>query len=297
MALFIRHKKPGPIKPTANPYPSRFQRWRLSLVFTFSILLIVGSALRLYQPFYLNFQQFVFESSAIIQSFFISPFHEANSLIKETKTYANLKNEYDRLIKENEELKWELQTLSQAEYENKELKKTLKIPVNLDYKKHTVPIISSPYDGLHHFFLVKAGESDGLERNQAVISPEGIVGRLEKVGNFVSRVLLLNDINSKIPVKTATSDQMAILVGDGSFFPALVYVVDPRKIVLGEAVVTSGLGGIFPPGIPVGIVDKVTGDKISIRPYAPFQKLEWVHVLEPISDTYTEELAAAKEGE
>jgi rod shape-determining protein MreC len=297
VALFVRHKKPGPLKPTANPYPSRFQRWRHSLGITFILILIVGGALRFYKPFYDALQQGLFEGTGLIHGVFIRPFHETHTLLKNTYTFMHLKEEYARLKGENEALKWQLQALTPLQHENVVLRENLKIPTFEKYGHLTARILSSPYDGLHHFFLISAGQREGLEKDQAVIVPKGVVGRLEKVGRYVSRVLLLNDINSRIPVMTSTSEQKAILAGDGSFLPTLVYVGDIRKVQRGENVVTSGLGGIFPPGLPVGRVDQITNGKISVRPYVPFQNLEWVHILRVNPDGFLEDLNTVLEGE
>ncbi|OJW52667.1 MAG: rod shape-determining protein MreC [Alphaproteobacteria bacterium 41-28] len=297
MALFVRHIKPGPLKPTANPYPSRFHRWRHSLGVTFVLILIVGGTLRFYKPFYDVIQQGAFESTALIHGIFIHPFHQAHTLLKDTHTFMYLKEEYARLKDENEALKWQLQALTPLQHENALLRENLKVPT---FEKHghlTAPILSSPYDGLHHFFLIAAGQREGLEKDQAVIVPKGVVGRLEKVGRYVSRVLLLNDTNSRIPVMTSASEQKAILAGDGSFFPTLVYVGDVRKVQRGENVVTSGLGGIFPPGLPVGRVEGITNGKIRVRPYVPFQDLEWVHILRTNPHGFLEERNMVLEGE
>ncbi len=297
MALLVRHKKPGPLKPTANPYPSRFQRWRQSLGFTFIFLLLVGGGLRFYTPFYETLQTYLFEGSVWVQGVFIQPFSQTNALLQETKTFANLREEHAQLKAENEDLKWQLQTLKPLQHENLALRNNLKVPGDIEYSQLLARIISSPYDGLHHFFLIQAGANHGLAKDQAVVSPEGVVGRLEKVGTHISRVILLNDANSRIPVQTSQSGQMAILSGDGSFLPALVYVADVRKIQKGELVVTSGLGGLFPPGLPVGLIDTIVGGKISVRPFVPFRKLEWVHVLMPVAETYLDEVNSALEGE
>lgn len=160
------------------------------------------------------------------------------------------------------------------------------------YGQLTAKVLSSPYDGLHHFFLISAGSKDGLHKEQPVVVKEGVIGRLEKVGSHISRVLLLNDSSSRIPVITSQSQQMAILAGDGTFLPTLVYVGDVRKIQQGEHVVTSGMGGIFPAGLPVGVVDDITNSKIRVRPYAPFQSIDVIHVLQARSEEFREELKA-----
>lgn len=297
MSFFIRHKKSLPLKPTANPYPSRFQKWRHSLGLTFILILIVGGSLRFYKPFYERVEQELFEGVAWVQGVFIHPFSETHALLKNTHTLMHLQEEHARLSQENEQLKWRLQSLEGLDHENTILRQHLHIPMFEKYGHLTAKILVSPYDGIHHFFLIAAGHKDGLEKDQAVIVKEGIVGRLEKVGRHVSRVLLLNDPNSRIPVTTVTSQQKAILAGDGTFLPTLVYVGDVHKIQPGEKVVTSGMGGIFPAELPVGIVDEVTNGKIRIRPYVPFHHIEWVHILKMNSEGFTEELNAALRAE
>jgi rod shape-determining protein MreC len=263
----------------------------------FMAILLGGGVLRLYKPFYQKIEQGLFEGTARIQAVLSYPFYGANRVLSTTHTMMNLTEEYDRLSQENETLKWQLQAFHALAYENKVLKQNLGIPLENKSPRRLARILSSPYDGLHHFFLIAAGHQDNLTKDQPVIVKEGVVGRLEKVGKGISRVLLLNDANSRIPVLTVTSQQKAILAGDGTFFPTLVYVGDVRKIQPGEKVVTSGMGGIFPAGLPVGIVEKVTHNDIRIRPYAPFRDMEWVHILHVNSGEFEEEVKAALRSE
>ena len=296
MALLVRKKKPGPLKPTANPYPSRFQRWRHSLTLKFFLILILGGSLRFYSPFYTSLQQYLFEATSWAQGHFIHPFRDTHALLKDTYTFMYLKDEYDRLKHENEAIKWQLQALKPLQYENATLRANLKIGDFETYRHLTARVLSTPYDGLHYCLVVAAGEREGLEKDQAVIVPQGVVGRVEKVGKVVSRILVLNDVGSRIPVMTGISKQKAILAGDGNFMPTLVYITDTRKVQKGEPVVTSGLGGIFPPGLPVGVVDQVSNGKMSVRPYISFQDLEWVAILK-MDSVYREDLETTLEGE
>lgn len=297
MSFFTHHKKSTALKPTANPYPSRLPRWRNSLTLMFTVILIGGGLLRLYKPLYQKVEQGLFEGTARVQAVVSYPFYAASQALKTTHTMMNLNEEYERLSRENEQLKWQLQTFHALAYENKVLKENLGIPLENTPSHRVAKILSSPYDGLHHFFMIAAGHQDNITKNQPVVVKEGVVGRLEKVGKGISRVLLLNDVNSRIPVVTVTSQQKAILAGDGMFFPTLVYVGDVRKIQPGEKVVTSGMGGIFPAGLPVGMVEKVTHNDIRIRPYAPFREMEWVHILHVNSGEFDEEVTAALRSE
>lgn len=297
MSFFIRHKKNIPLKPKANPYSTRFHKWRHGLNFTFIFLIILGVSLRFYKPFYSKVEQVLFEGTTWVHGAFIHPFHETHALLKNTHVLMHLKEEYARLLQENEKLKWQLQTLNSLHHENLVLRQSLHIPMFEKYGHHTAKVLSSPYDGLHHFFLITGGDKDGLVKEQPVIVKEGVVGRLEKVGRYVSRVLLLNDSNSRIPVITASSQQKAILAGDGTFLPTLVYVGDVRKLQEGEQVLTSGMGGIFPAGLPVGIVDAITPHTIRVRPYVPLHDIEWVHILQIYPEEFLEELNTAQRAE
>lgn len=297
MAFFVRHKKPGPLKPTANPYPSRLQRWRHSLGLSFILIMVLGGFLRFYGPFYDVVQRRLFEITAWVQGVAFQPFRETHALLKDTHTFMSLKEEHERLQKENDALKSQLQALKNVRHENVVLRESLNVPAFETYGHITARIISTPYDGQKHFFLIAVGHQEGAEKDQAVIVPEGVVGRIEKVGEHIARVLLLNDVSSRTPVMTTLSGQKAILAGDGSSSPTLVYVADIRKIQKGEEVVTSGLGGIFPPGLPVGIVDDILNGKITVRSYIPFQKLEWVHILKPNFEDFHKDMSTFLEEE
>ena len=102
--------------------------------------------------------------------------------------------------------------------------------------------------------LVNAGTDDRVARGQAAITGEGLVGRLTEVGNRAARVLLITDLNSRIPVTIESSHANAVLAGDNSERPRLLYLPSPDAVKIGDRIVTSGEGGVFPPGLPVGVV-------------------------------------------
>lgn len=296
MALWKRASKLGPLKPTANPYPSRFQKWRHSLVLRFLLILAVGLTIRFYPPVYNFTQSEFFEAVSIAQGSFEYPFRKSKVLFSEALTYLSLKEKNTDLIAENKSLKQQLQLALPAQNEIKLLKANLGIKEQNKNYQTSARVIASPYDGLHYFLVVAIGTRDKVVSGQAVIAPEGIVGRLTNVGKYVSRVLLINDIDSKIPVVTAHSGQNAILAGESDDFPKLVYVKDSSKIEPNEPILTSGFGGVFPPGLPVGNVHKIDNGMISVKPIVNFSHLNWVQILQA-PQGYLEELQATLEGE
>lgn len=298
MRLFTRYKHPGPLKPTPNPYPSRTHplRGRTSLGVLVCLVLISGW-LRFHSASYQAVSSALFEGTAWLQSVFVSPFQAAHRLLRESYTAVHLKENHQHLLQENKFLRERLQHFSYLQSENEKLRKVLKVPCDLAYHQLTARVIASPYDGVHSFFLISAGTPQKVKPDQAVVAPAGIVGRTEKIGHHVSRVLLLSDKSSRIPVMTEKSNLKAILTGEGPSLPSLVYITNIQHVQKGERVLTSGLGGIFPPGLPVGRVEDVKNGKIRVRPYVFLPGLDWVHVLSPQTETIPEEMKSGLEDE
>jgi len=128
--------------------------------------------------------------------------------------------------------------------------------------------------------LVNAGARDGVARGQAALSGEGLVGRVSEVGSRTARILLLTDLNSHIPVTVERTGERAMLDGDNSDRPRLVFL-DPKTTTdSGDRIVTSGAGGVFPPGLPVGVVSAVESGVVRIEPYAELSRLQMVRLID-----------------
>jgi rod shape-determining protein MreC len=107
----------------------------------------------------------------------------------------------------------------------------------------------------------------------------GLVGRIAEVGDRASRVLLLTDLNSRIPVTLQGSHERAILAGDNSPRPLLAYLAPNAKPEVGERVVTSGDGGVFPPGIPVGVIVSV-GGQVRVATSSDLSVIDYVKIVD-----------------
>lgn len=101
--------------------------------------------------------------------------------------------------------------------------------------------------------LADAGVEDGVREGNPVMNEHGLVGRILGVANGVSRILLLTDVSSRTPVMIDRTDARAVLTGDGSGSPTLEYLRGANPIKAGDRVLTSGDGGLFPRGLPVGV--------------------------------------------
>ena len=128
--------------------------------------------------------------------------------------------------------------------------------------------------------LINAGSRDGLARDQAVVTGDGLIGRLTDVGDRASRVLLLTDLNSRVPVVIEETRERAILAGDNSERPTLAYLPPDARVTSGQRVVTSGNGGVLPPGLPIGIVQVGRDGVPRVQPFVAWNKLEFVRVVD-----------------
>lgn len=127
--------------------------------------------------------------------------------------------------------------------------------------------------------LVNIGARDGVEDGAAAVDGAGLVGRIVGVSDDVSRLLLLTDFASRVPVKILPSGRRAILTGDASAAPRLSFLADADDVAVGQQVVTSGDGGVFPPDIAVGVVAALGARTARTQLAADYRRLEFVRVL------------------
>lgn len=127
--------------------------------------------------------------------------------------------------------------------------------------------------------LANAGSDNGVMVGNPVMSPRGMVGHVIGVSGDVSRVLLLTDVASQIPVMIDRTNSRAILVGDGGSNPRLDYLrgADPPKN--GDRVVTSGDGGVVPRGLPVGVAAKGLDGKWRVRLDSDAEPIDYAQIL------------------
>ena len=105
-------------------------------------------------------------------------------------------------------------------------------------------------------------------------------GRVLEVGERSARILLITDINARVPVVAERSRDQAVLAGRNSDLPELFYLSRASDIKIGDRIVTSGQGGVFPPALPVGEVVSVDGGRALVRPYVDFSRLENIRLID-----------------
>ncbi len=212
------------------------------------------------------------------------PFQNMAAAVSGISGKATLKAENAKLHAENARLREWYQTALMLQAENQSLKKLLNLKVSTEHEYVTARVVSDAGNAFVKTLLVASGGNDGVKKNQAVLAGEGMIGRIVEVGNNASRILLLTDINSRIPVIIEGSNQKAILTGDNSQYPVLKHLPKDSGLVAGTRIITSGDGGIFPFGLPVGkVIIDGKGQKI-IQPYADMNRITYVRIVDALSN-------------
>jgi rod shape-determining protein MreC len=171
-----------------------------------------------------------------------------------------------------------IRDLAIAQNENRELRKLLNIVEETKGKSLTGRIISDKKSTFSHTVIVQIGTEQGVEKGQVVINKNGLVGRVLEVFDNSARLLLITDYTSRIPVKVIGADVRGIVRGTNSYNLELIFTEDEDiKIKEGMLIVTTGVDGLFPQGLPVGVIHSV-GKSIYIKPYADFSNLEFVSI-------------------
>ena len=196
--------------------------------------------------------------------------------VDNVRSLADIRAENARLREENARLRdWQM-AARQLDAENQAFQKLLNVVPENAVSHHTARVIADSGSGFSHSIILNAGKSKGIRDGQAVLGDDGFVGRIVGAGARASRVLLITDINSRIPVVIEATRVRAVMAGNNSGRPRLLHTLPSARITPGQRVVTSGHGGAFPAGLPVGIVAAVTDGGIEVQPYMSRERLEFV---------------------
>ena len=220
------------------------------------------------------FQRFIKKTINITEDLWLKYF----GLIEVRNENARLKREIDALRMEHYRYQ-ELLTTHQRLQELLQFKETINWPIL------AVQVIGRDPTGWFKSVIIDKGSRSGLKINMPVVNAMGVVGRLVSVSPNYSKVLLIIDQNSAVDCIIQHSREKGIVKGVSSKLCKLDYVIKTSDIVAGSRVITSGLGRVFPKGLPVGEVvlgDNITGElfkNIKVRPMVDFSKLEELLVI------------------
>jgi rod shape-determining protein MreC len=171
-----------------------------------------------------------------------------------------LLREIDQLRRETGQLKIQALQNTAIARENDQLRSELSWQRQAPWRLKLAKVVTRDPANWWHTVQIDLGSRDGLTNNLPVLTPDGLVGRVSSVGFYTSQVVLVGDQNCRVSARVEdTTHDMGVLSASGPLDTSLVdlnYLSSSANIKSGQNVVTSGLGGIFPAGIPIGkIVD------------------------------------------
>ena len=249
----------------------------LGLVLAAFALMLLGKADTVLME---QFRTQVIDAVAPILDVLERPIATVTELVDEAKGLAAIREDNKQLRDEKARLlKWQAVS-RRLEAENKALRNLLDFVADGQVTFIGGRVIADTGGAFAHSLVLNAGARAGVAKGQAVVAGEGLVGRIAGVGRRSSRILLITDINSRIPVVVEPTRVRAVMAGDNSNRPGLIHLPPGATVSPGDRVVTSGHGGAFPPGLPVGVVASVTDAGIDVRPFVKRNRVEYVRVVD-----------------
>ncbi len=251
------------------------QRFSLLLLIFFSLILISLSKFNFKAIDYLrmSFKEVAYRSSFIVsipEKYIKISYYSLIDHLELYKEYKKTKNELEILkskelnnkyiIAENQRLK---ETIEEIKFSTKDI--YAKVLLDKDS-----PFLKS--------FVINKGSKQQIKLGMAVLDKGYLVGKVVEVNFSTSRVLLLTDLNSKIPVNIEPGAIQSIMSGTGSDYGTIQYFKNQKNISEGNIVYTSGAGGVFNSGIPIGKIELDNNKNLQVNYFTDFSQLRFVKI-------------------
>ena len=250
------------------------QRFSLLGLLFFSILLIV---LGKYNFTAINYLKITINEVVYRISFVASlPEKYIGYSYRAVEEHIRFYNDYNLKKEELEKLKSEKYETIFLKAENKRLKKVLN-DINYSSELVIAKVIIDKQSPFLRSIIINKGSKNNINKGMAVLSDSYLLGKVVEVNYTTSRVLLLSDLNSKIPVTIEPGSIQSILSGDGEKSGVLLYIKDNFLIVEESIIYTSGTGGLLKSGIPIGkIIQNENQNNVNF--FVDFSQLRYVKV-------------------
>jgi len=251
------------------------QKFSLFVLIVLSILLIF---LETYKTKPLNYFRALVKDTIYRGALVVStPSKTISSLSKYISEHTNLYRNYKKLQNENNELKDDISKSDFLELENSQLRKLIEEQVSSSKKIVSARVMMDKQSPYLNSYIINIGNNKKIKNGMEVLDGKNFIGRTVDVNFFSTRVLLVSDLNSKIPVVAEPSGNHSILSGHGVNMPTLEYLPKKHNVQNGDKIYTSGRAGIFSPGIPIGEA-KVENNIIKVLLFSDLDQVTFVNV-------------------
>jgi rod shape-determining protein MreC len=205
--------------------------------------------------------------------------------IFQIESYFSLDEENSRLRQDNAELAYKITQMEDALLENIRLRKLLGFREKSNYQLIAAEVIGENPHGILNGLILNEGADRGIEKSDAVLTADGLVGKIVQVDGGYSICQILLDRNSRVGARIQRNRELGIVAWDGGAMLKLLYLAKTIEVLPGDVVLTSGYSQIFPENIKIGVVVDVsleTDDmfqEITVQPAVNFNRLEEVQIV------------------
>ena len=208
------------------------------------------------------------------------PIDAARETASDVRDYFALKAENEELKRQNDTLMEWQRVARELQSENASLRDLLNFQPGPKVSFVTASVVADASSSFVRSLIVLGGTKAGVAKGQAAVTGAGLAGRVLEVGERSARILLITDINARVPVVAERSRDQAVLAGRNSDLPELLYLSRDNDVKIGDRIVTSGQGGVFPAGLPVGEVVSVVDGHVQVQPFVDFSRLENIRLID-----------------
>jgi len=207
------------------------------------------------------------------------------NVLQETGAYFRLTEKVKELNKENAELAFKNTQLQDALLENIRLRKLLEFKESNSFELIPAEVIGENPLSILNGFLLNQGSIKNIEKDDAILTSEGLVGKVANVDDEFSICQILLDRNCKVSAKIQRNRELGIIAWDGGAQLELLYVAKTIKVLKGDVIVTSGYSQIYPDNIKIGVVVDVSEEsndlfqEITVKPSVNFNQVEEVFIV------------------
>lgn len=196
------------------------------------------------------------------------------------KELKQIRADNKKLRDENRYLMGILDRAKALEIENNLLANMLNYTPPPEAKYVTARVIAEEGDAFSHSLIAYTGHINKVKKGQVALSDKGVVGRIDKVGEMYSKIILITDINSKIPVMVERTRVRGILSGDNTPYPKMIFIPLEAELSVGDRIVTSGVAGVFPAGLPIGRISSIEKNNVKVTTFSNLDRLEYIKLVD-----------------
>jgi len=252
------------------------QRFSLFALIVLSVVLIFAETIETKPLNYIKsiIKDTIYRGSAVVSL----PSKGLGNFFHGITEHVTLYKNYNKLKEENNKLKNNISKNDFLELENAQLRKLIEEQISSPNNLVSARVMLDKQSPYINSFVVNMGTNKGLVNGLAALDEENFIGRVVDVNFFSSRILLVTDLNSKIPVIVEPVGIHGILSGRGTDSPIIEYLPENNKLEDGNKVYTSGMEGIFSPGMPIGEIDLQENGLIKVKLFSDLDQITFINV-------------------